>query len=153
MELVHLRDGEILIKQEIAEEEFENNDNDDDDCKWCICGGSIRSFKMVKCDNISCSIKWFHWECMHLRRQPKDKWYCKSCRKWPTMSCIGGESADDFAGEPPSKRQKISFRQSISTNIDYKLLYQDCRKEKDYWRSKYNNLYDKVKNVLNDNKH
>ncbi|XP_055874597.1 uncharacterized protein LOC129926016 [Biomphalaria glabrata] len=49
---------------------------------WCICKGKDEG-KMIKCDNSQCSIKWFHFECIHLKRAPKGKWFCSECKTLP----------------------------------------------------------------------
>ena len=35
---------------------------------------------MIGCDNDSCPIEWFHFECVQLQAKPKGKWYCPKCR-------------------------------------------------------------------------
>ncbi|WOL05788.1 PHD finger protein ING1 isoform X2 [Canna indica] len=45
---------------------------------YCICN-QVSFGKMVACDNSSCKIEWFHFDCVGLKEQPKGKWYCPSC--------------------------------------------------------------------------
>lgn len=66
-------------------EEDEIRDSDHESNKWCVCQKPSLG-DMIKCDNTLCSIQWFHWKCMRIMKIPKDKWYCKSCRKYPTKS-------------------------------------------------------------------
>ena len=36
--------------------------------------------EMIGCDNDSCAIEWFHFNCVGLTNKPKGKWYCPKCR-------------------------------------------------------------------------
>ena len=50
---------------------------------FCYCE-QVESGDMVCCDNDSCEIKWFHYECVKISRAPRTKkWYCPDCRKLP----------------------------------------------------------------------
>lgn len=57
-------------------------DGDDEDYEklWCYCNQPSYGL-MISCDNDSCPIIWFHGDCLRIRRPPKGKWYCPSCRK------------------------------------------------------------------------
>lgn len=46
---------------------------------YCICS-EISYGQMICCDNDSCKIEWFHFECVKLNSKPKGKWYCPHCR-------------------------------------------------------------------------
>lgn len=48
-------------------------------CKRVYYGG------MIGCDNDSCPIEWFHFECVSLTEQPKGTWYCPECRAAPNQ--------------------------------------------------------------------
>ncbi|XP_071965518.1 uncharacterized protein [Antedon mediterranea] len=74
-DLSNLSDFEELLDNI---EDTENNDDDDDDV--CICG-QLGTMEMILCENTSCSVKWFHYECVSLTKKtiPKGKWYCKNC--------------------------------------------------------------------------
>lgn len=45
---------------------------------WCFCKG-VESGRMIACDNEGCSIEWFHYTCVGIKRKPKGKWYCPEC--------------------------------------------------------------------------
>ena len=60
-------------------------DDEDYDKLWCYCNQPSYGF-MISCDNDSCPIEWFHGDCLRIRRPPKGKWYCPSCRKLPKDS-------------------------------------------------------------------
>ena len=45
---------------------------------WCYCKG--KDGEMIFCDNDTCTIRWFHTECLKLPTVPKGKWYCPDCR-------------------------------------------------------------------------
>jgi len=45
-------------------------EEDDSSALWCYC--SKPEFgDMIKCDNKSCTIKWFHFDCLEMRTAPK----------------------------------------------------------------------------------
>ena len=50
---------------------------------YCWCGGEEEG-RMVACDNDSCLIEWFHFECVGLTRRPRGKWFC--CEECETQS-------------------------------------------------------------------
>ena len=52
---------------------------------WCYCRQPNYG-SMIGCSNDDCTIQWFHFECMRIRRAPKGDWYCPSCRKLPRFS-------------------------------------------------------------------
>ena len=59
----------------------QGRDDEDHDKCWCYC--NLPSFgKMIGCDNESCTIEWFHYDCLCIRCPPKVKWYCPSSRKF-----------------------------------------------------------------------
>ena len=60
------------IEEELTDEDMEAN--------WCYCGTPCYG-NMIMCDNANCAIKWFHFDCLRIRRPPHGKWYCPSCRK------------------------------------------------------------------------
>ena len=60
----------------------DNEEQDDPDKLWCYCGQPSYG-EMILCDNKTCTIQWFHFDCLHLRHAPKGKWYCPSCVKLP----------------------------------------------------------------------
>ena len=53
----------------------------------CVCSATAKKpddglEEMIGCDNVECSIEWFHMKCLKLKRVPKGKWYCPDCRKF-----------------------------------------------------------------------
>ena len=59
-------------------------DAEDYEKSWCY--SNQPSFgTMIGCDNIDCTIQWFHCDCLRVRCPPKGKWYCPSCRKLPVF--------------------------------------------------------------------
>ena len=46
----------------------------------CACR-KPESGKMIGCDNPKCSIAWFHYKCVGIKRAPRGKWYCPNCKK------------------------------------------------------------------------
>jgi inhibitor of growth protein 4 len=49
------------------------------DVQYCLCRGPSRG-NMISCENESCPIEWFHYECVGLKVAPK-VWYCRDCSK------------------------------------------------------------------------
>uniref|UniRef100_A0A0M3HPI8 Inhibitor of growth protein n=1 Tax=Ascaris lumbricoides TaxID=6252 RepID=A0A0M3HPI8_ASCLU len=56
----------------------DDSDHDNDKRTWCVCNQKSYGC-MVACDNKSCPIEWFHYECVNLTQPPKGKWYCPHC--------------------------------------------------------------------------
>ena len=48
--------------------------------KYCVCNQPEDSRIMIGCDNHACPIKWFHLDCVQLKRAPKGSWFCKACK-------------------------------------------------------------------------
>lgn len=49
---------------------------------FCLCQQpELPGDEMIGCDNPLCKYKWFHFNCIGLRRAPKGSWYCKDCKK------------------------------------------------------------------------
>ncbi|KAG6524329.1 hypothetical protein ZIOFF_010298 [Zingiber officinale] len=51
---------------------------DPNEPRYCVCH-QVSYGNMVACDNPSCQIEWFHFECVGLKEHPKGKWYCPNC--------------------------------------------------------------------------
>ena len=49
-----------------------------DEKLYCVCR-QPESDRMIACDNPTCSIEWFHFQCVGLKRAPHGKWYCSNC--------------------------------------------------------------------------
>jgi len=48
---------------------------------YCICKKNIGG-RMIGCDNSDCQYKWFHLECLKMKRVPrKSCWICRCCSK------------------------------------------------------------------------
>mmetsp|Transcript_7882 Transcript_7882/g.13619 ORF Transcript_7882/g.13619 Transcript_7882/m.13619 type:complete len:250 (-) Transcript_7882:144-893(-) len=47
---------------------------------YCVCN-RVSFGEMIGCDNNNCKIEWFHFECVGLSRdhKQKGKWYCPEC--------------------------------------------------------------------------
>eukprot|EP00474_Spongospora_subterranea_P010674 CRZ11132.1 hypothetical protein [Spongospora subterranea] len=46
---------------------------------YCLCR-KVQFGDMIACDEDSCDIEWYHYECVGLKTAPKGKWYCPGCR-------------------------------------------------------------------------
>lgn len=51
-----------------------------DEMVYCVCQ-RVAYGPMVQCDDDSCAISWFHYECVGLAAEPKGLWYCSGCKK------------------------------------------------------------------------
>lgn len=51
---------------------------DPNEPKFCMCR-QVSYGSMVACDNASCSIEWFHFDCVSLSEKPKGSWFCPNC--------------------------------------------------------------------------
>ena len=58
----------------------DDSDEEEDNGSWCYCQ-EAKGGDMIGCENVSCSIKWFHKECLRIKqgKDPKGKWLCPSC--------------------------------------------------------------------------
>ena len=62
--------------------DMDYDDNEDYKKTWCYCGQPSYG-QMIHCDHESCSIEWFHCDCLRIRKIPKGTWRCPSCWKLP----------------------------------------------------------------------
>jgi hypothetical protein len=67
-------------KQKKTQEEIPTDkQRNPDEPTYCLCK-QFSHGKMIACDNNACSIEWFHFPCVGLKRKPRGKWYCPNCR-------------------------------------------------------------------------
>ena len=52
---------------------------DPNEPRYCLCH-QVSYGEMIGCDNESCPLEWFHFNCVGLTTKPKGKWYCPKCR-------------------------------------------------------------------------
>jgi hypothetical protein len=45
---------------------------------YCTCK-QVSFGRMVACESENCKIEWFHFECVGLKNEPTDTWYCPDC--------------------------------------------------------------------------
>jgi len=59
---------------------------------------------MIACENESCPIEWFHYECVGLLpgQGPKGKWYCSICKP-PKVSLKLSTGAAAIAVQQPKR--------------------------------------------------
>jgi len=65
-------------------------EEDDSSALWCYCR-KPEFGNMIKCDNKTCTITWFHFDCLEMRVAPKGKWYCPSCVLLPKFNKNNGK--------------------------------------------------------------
>ena len=42
---------------------------------WCYCRGAEEEQRgMIECDNDTCLLQWFHFNCLHMTKEPKGRW-------------------------------------------------------------------------------
>ena len=65
------------LEEELVDREFSEM-IDPNEPLYCTCRqGSFG--RMVACESEACKIEWFHFECVGLKNEPTDKWYCPDC--------------------------------------------------------------------------
>jgi hypothetical protein len=47
---------------------------------YCYCR-QVAYGEMIACDNEECSVEWFHYPCVNLSKQPRNKWMCPDCTR------------------------------------------------------------------------
>lgn len=62
----------------ITNSEEDEISSTEEDAELCYCR-SLDMGRMVACDNANCKIKWYHFECVGLYKNPEGSWYCPSC--------------------------------------------------------------------------
>ena len=55
--------------------------------KWCYCQSEEHG-TMIGCDNDSCSIGWYHIDCLNIDSIPSGSWYCPECSGNMTKSYL-----------------------------------------------------------------
>ena len=64
--------------EDISSTYMSNGKNPQED-SYCFCNFTAYG-RMVSCENRYCRIKWFHFNCVGLKEEPKCLWFCsKSC--------------------------------------------------------------------------
>ena len=62
-----------------TEQALQLGTKEDDDGTWCSCK-EAKGGKMIGCDNKTCTVKWYHLECVNLSSVPHGTWLCPSCQ-------------------------------------------------------------------------
>jgi hypothetical protein len=76
--------GGVVPEHEALCSSKSTQDNDKE-AIWCFCSQPNYG-NMIGCSNDNCTIQWFHFDCLRIRRAPKGDWYCPSCRKLPRFN-------------------------------------------------------------------
>ncbi|CRK96917.1 CLUMA_CG010325, isoform A [Clunio marinus] len=71
-DIIKVEPGDTEIHKEISQKEL-------DEPLYCLCN-RISFGAMVECENESCSIEWFHFACVGIKKPPKGRWFCPKCR-------------------------------------------------------------------------
>lgn len=73
-----------------------SKNNEDNDFEiWCFCKRAL-STEVIGCDNETCNVQWFHFECVGIKCKPRGKWYCQECRKFPQFKRGSKNQKSDF---------------------------------------------------------
>lgn len=72
-ESVANKDG-VLKPPRPLEQKNATDNKEDPTNSWCYCGEPGYG-DMIMCDHKDCTIQWFHFDCLRIRRPPKNKWY------------------------------------------------------------------------------
>lgn len=74
--------GNPMNSEDSCDEIVDSTSSDSEGQVWCICGmGGSAYGDMVECSNNSCTVKWFHLQCISLTTAPKGAWYCSQCER------------------------------------------------------------------------
>ena len=59
------------------------NQQDDTDLVICFCQTIYKPEvdNVIGCDGKNCQYKWFHFDCLKIKKVPKGKWYCSKCKQ------------------------------------------------------------------------
>lgn len=61
-----------------APPEGSDDEEEGDNRTWCFC--EEKSYgEMVRCDNATCSLRWFHYPCIGMVEPPTGTWFCPRC--------------------------------------------------------------------------
>jgi len=75
----------MLMKAAVRNVANEDTLNDSADAQQTICSCQMvynqEKDDVIGCDNENCPFKWFHFKFVNIRRVPKGKWICPTCRK------------------------------------------------------------------------
>uniref|UniRef100_A0A1X7US45 PHD-type domain-containing protein n=1 Tax=Amphimedon queenslandica TaxID=400682 RepID=A0A1X7US45_AMPQE len=63
---------------------YEDDEDNEDYNKVCCYCNQPSDGDIILCDK-SCHIKWFHCNCLRMRKVPKGIWKCLSCRRYPSL--------------------------------------------------------------------
>lgn len=75
---MHFQDDNRSLSPSLIRDAETEQDSTDDRI-YCIC--QQESFgHMILCDNVECSIKWFHFPFVDIHKAPKGRWYCGDCK-------------------------------------------------------------------------
>ena len=78
LDSTHFQDDNRSLSPSLIRDAETEQDSTDDRI-YCIC--QQESFgHMILCDNVECSIKWFHFPFVDIHKAPKGRWYCGDCK-------------------------------------------------------------------------
>eukprot|EP00039_Didymoeca_costata_P019918 m.339403 g.339403 ORF g.339403 m.339403 type:complete len:205 (-) comp18792_c0_seq1:202-816(-) len=66
-------------RESIRRDPVEDMPVDPNEPTYCLCH-QVSYGEMIACDNEDCPTEWFHFGCVNLTEQPKNKWYCPRCQ-------------------------------------------------------------------------
>ena len=69
---------ETLEEELLVDREFNQMISSNEEPLYCTCR-QVSFGRMVGCESENCKIEWFHFECVGLKNEPTDKWYCTDC--------------------------------------------------------------------------
>ena len=49
------------------------------EARHCMCNGVDDGIRMICCDNVDCTVQWYHVKCLNMKCIPKGVWYCEKC--------------------------------------------------------------------------
>ncbi|CAI2330620.1 unnamed protein product [Caenorhabditis sp. 36 PRJEB53466] len=74
-----MSDEEADTRPPLPVSDDDEDDEDNEEARsWCFCNEKSYG-EMVRCDNVDCSMRWFHYSCLGILEPPTGKWFCPQC--------------------------------------------------------------------------
>ena len=70
-----------LLSDSVSSSTMEAVSSQSNGDKYCLCRKGEFGH-MIFCDNLNCTIQWYHFSCVGLKEAPVGKWYCPTCNNW-----------------------------------------------------------------------
>ena len=89
--------------------------------KWCFCQSEEHE-TMIGCDSDSCSIGWYHIDCLNIDSIPSSSWYCLECSGNMSNTFIQFYNVSTFQSNGTTDSQALHNAQHTVTILSIKLM-------------------------------